>query len=52
MAEADARARIAAQADDDARRRASDVILDNTGTREELVDAVDRLWRERTGQSL
>lgn len=47
MAEADARARIAAQADDDARRRASDVILDNTGTREELVDAVDRLWRER-----
>ncbi|HYN29751.1 MAG TPA: dephospho-CoA kinase [Dermatophilaceae bacterium] len=47
MPAGDARARIAAQADDTARRAAADVWLDNEGTREALVAAVDRLWGER-----
>lgn len=44
---ADARARIAAQASDTARRAAADVWLDNNGTVAELVDRVDVLWRDR-----
>ncbi|MGG5257268.1 dephospho-CoA kinase [Phycicoccus avicenniae] len=47
MAEADARARIGAQADDPARRAAADVWLDNEGSREALDVAVRRLWHER-----
>lgn len=47
MSEEDARARIRAQADDAARRAVADVWLDNSGSREELVAAVRRLWRER-----
>lgn len=47
MSAADARARIAAQAGDDARRAAADVWLDNAGTPDELADAVDGLWESR-----
>lgn len=47
MSEEDARARIRSQADDAARRAVADVWLDNSGTPEELRDAVGRLWRER-----
>lgn len=47
MSEADANARIAAQADDDARRAAADVWLDNEGTTEALRVSVLRLWHER-----
>ena len=47
MSEADARARIAAQADDGARRAAADVWLDNEGTTEALRASVLRLWHER-----
>ena len=47
MTEADARARIAAQADDDARRAAADVWLDNEATTEALRATVLRLWHER-----
>jgi dephospho-CoA kinase len=47
MAEADARARIAAQASDDARRAAADVVLDNGGPPEALRAAVDDLWDGR-----
>lgn len=47
MPESDARARIAAQADDAARRAAADVWLDNGGAPEDLVAAVDRLWDGR-----
>jgi dephospho-CoA kinase len=47
MAEADARARIAAQASDDARRAAADVWLDNDGTPAALAAAVDELWHRR-----
>lgn len=46
MAEADARARIAAQASREQRRAVADVVLDNSGTPEELVAHVDRLWAE------
>ena len=47
MSEADARARIAAQASDDARRAAADVVLDNGGPPEALHGAVDVLWHHR-----
>lgn len=43
----DARRRVAAQADDDARRRAADVWLDNSGAPHDLLEAADRLWEER-----
>ncbi len=47
MPEADARARIAAQATDEERRAAADVWLDNEGTPDALRAAVMRLWSER-----
>ena len=47
MSEADARARLAAQADDDARRRAADVWLDNEGTPAALEAAVRQVWHRR-----
>ena len=47
MAESDARARIATQADDMARKAAADVWLDNSGSPEELTAAVDALWDGR-----
>jgi len=45
--EADARSRMAAQADDVARRAAADVWLENTGDPDDLEVAVDELWRNR-----
>lgn len=45
--DADARSRIAAQADDRARREAADVWLDNTAAEDDLLEAVDSLWRDR-----
>ena len=47
MAESDARSRIAAQADDAARRSAADVWLDNSGSPDALTTAVDALWDGR-----
>ncbi len=47
MAPAEARRRIAAQADDVHRRAAADVLLTNDGTRDELHRAVDALWADR-----
>lgn len=46
MSEDDARARIAAQAADDDKERVADVVVRNDGTREELQQQVDELWRE------
>jgi dephospho-CoA kinase len=46
LREADARARIAAQATDEQRRAVADVVLDNSGTPEELAAQVDRFWAE------
>ncbi|WP_020144077.1 dephospho-CoA kinase [Terracoccus sp. 273MFTsu3.1] len=45
--EKDARHRIAAQATDDQRRAVADVVLDNSGTPDDLARAVDALWHER-----
>ncbi|GAA5141464.1 dephospho-CoA kinase [Pseudonocardia adelaidensis] len=47
LAEADARARIAAQASDEARRAAADAGLCNDGTERDLEAAVDALWERR-----
>jgi dephospho-CoA kinase len=47
MTEDDARARIAAQATDEQRAAVADVVLDNSGTREELASRVDRFWTEQ-----
>jgi dephospho-CoA kinase len=47
MTEGEARARIAAQADDGARIAAADVWLDNNATIEALLAQVDALWEER-----
>lgn len=44
MAEAEARARVGAQAGDDERLAVADVILDGTGTDQHLRDQVDALW--------
>ncbi len=47
MDDADARARLAAQTSREDRLAAADVVLDNTGTVEDLRAAVDRLWAAR-----
>jgi dephospho-CoA kinase len=47
LTEDDARARIASQATDEQRRAVADVVLDNSGTPEELAEQVDRFWAER-----
>ncbi|BDT86505.1 dephospho-CoA kinase [Nocardia cyriacigeorgica] len=47
VAEADARARISAQATDEQRRAVADVLLDNNGPAEAVEAAVNRLWDER-----
>jgi dephospho-CoA kinase len=47
LTEDDARARIAAQATDEQRRAVADVVLDNSGTTEQLTAQVDRFWTER-----
>lgn len=44
MTEADARARIAAQAPRETRLAAADVVIDNTGTLDELSARVDEVW--------
>lgn len=43
----DASARIAAQASDEQRYAAADALLDNNGTRDQLLGQVETLWRER-----
>jgi dephospho-CoA kinase len=52
LTEADARARIVAQATDDQRRSVADVVLDNSGTPEELAAQVERFWAERVAPAL
>lgn len=46
MDEADARARIATQADDATRRAAATHVIDNAGPREDLADQVDAILAE------
>ncbi|QDB79322.1 dephospho-CoA kinase [Georgenia wutianyii] len=47
MTREEALARVRAQATDAQRRAVADVWLDNSGTREELLERVRELWRER-----
>jgi dephospho-CoA kinase len=47
MDEADARARIKAQAPEEQRRAIGDVLLDNSGPQEQLVEKVRDLWYNR-----
>jgi dephospho-CoA kinase len=47
MSEEDARARIAAQADDEQRRAVADVWLDNSGTPGELEQRAQGVWHDR-----
>ncbi|GAA1339244.1 dephospho-CoA kinase [Arthrobacter roseus] len=47
MSEADARARIAAQVSPTERTASADVVLPNTGSRDQLLASVDTLWEER-----
>ena len=47
FSEADARARIAAQATEEQRRRVADVWLDNSGTAGHLVERARELWYRR-----
>ena len=52
MTEEDARARIAAQASDGQRRAVADVVLDNSGTPQQLAERVDRFWAERVSPAI
>jgi dephospho-CoA kinase len=47
MDEADARARIKAQAPEGQRRAIADVLLDNSGSQDELVESARELWYNR-----
>jgi dephospho-CoA kinase len=47
MSEEDARARIAAQADDDQRRAVADIWLDNSDSQSDLVDRARDVWHNR-----
>jgi dephospho-CoA kinase len=51
LTEADARARIAAQATDEQRRAVADEVVRNNGGRTALSAEVDRLWERLTGRS-
>ncbi|MCW2496534.1 dephospho-CoA kinase [Jatrophihabitans sp.] len=51
MAEADARARMAIQATDEQRRAVATELLENNGTRDELITAVDALWQRLVARS-
>ena len=46
MPEADARARMAAQANDEQRRAVADAVIENDGSREALAARVDAVWAE------
>lgn len=46
MSEAEARARIAAQATDEQRRAAADIIIENNGTSADLAARIDEIWSE------
>ena len=52
LAEDDARARIAAQASDEQRRAVADVVLDNSGSVDDLEAQVERFWAERVAPVL
>jgi dephospho-CoA kinase len=45
LGESDARARVAAQASREDRRKLADVVIDNAGSPEDLARQVDDVWR-------
>jgi dephospho-CoA kinase len=47
MPEAEARARLSAQASDAQRREVADIVIDNNGTLADLHAAVDAAWRDQ-----
>jgi dephospho-CoA kinase len=52
MDEADVRARIASQAPDEARVAVADVVIDNSGSPEDLERQVDQLWQRLTARDV
>jgi dephospho-CoA kinase len=48
MSSDDARRRMAAQASDADRRKVADVVLDNSGSEEDLERQIDALWTQLT----
>lgn len=52
MAEADARARIAAQATDEQRAAVADVVINNSGSLEELREHVNETWETHIAPSI
>ncbi len=46
MDEEDARARIACQATDEERAEMADAVIENTGTKEQFLSALERFWDE------
>ena len=52
LAAEDARARMVAQASDEQRRAVADVVLDNSGTPDDLAAQVDAFWTERVAPTL
>jgi dephospho-CoA kinase len=51
MTAAEAAARVDAQATDAERLAVADIVLDNDGTKEELIATVDELWRNLSGRT-
>ena len=51
MEEADVRARMAAQATREERLEGADLVVDNSGDRDQLEREVDRVWRELLGRA-
>ncbi|MDL4770926.1 MULTISPECIES: dephospho-CoA kinase [Thermomonosporaceae] len=51
MTEEAARARIAAQATREGRRAVADVVIDNSGTLDELKARIDALWEDLAGRA-
>lgn len=46
----DAARRIAAQIDDEMRKAAADIVLDNSGTEDDLIAQVDQIWESQLGR--
>ena len=52
MTEAEARARIAAQIPLSEKRARADVVIDNSGTKEDTLHMIERIWRERVVRAI
>ena len=52
MDEGEARARIAAQMPLSEKRARADVVIDNSGTKEDTLHMIERIWRERVVRAI